>query len=93
MKLTFLSKLLLGCSVALCVSACSGGQPAIQATPTPLPEDPGLTELTYTVEGSNDLNSWSVLAVNPGSVGESVTVTDESSASAPCRFLRLKVSE
>ena len=49
MKLTFLSKLLLGCSVALCVSACSGGQPAIQATPTPLPEDPGLTELTYTV--------------------------------------------
>jgi hypothetical protein len=51
------------------------------------------TELTYTVEGSNDLNSWSVLAVNPGSVGESVTVTDESSASAPCRFLRLKVSE
>lgn len=50
MKLTFLSKLLLGCGVALCVSACSGGQPAIQATPTPLPEDPGLTELTYTVD-------------------------------------------
>jgi len=51
------------------------------------------TELTYTVEGSNDLKSWSVLVVNPGSVGGSVTVTDKSSASAPCRFLRLKVSE
>jgi hypothetical protein len=51
------------------------------------------TELTYTVEGSNDLKSWSVLVVNPGSVGESVTVTDESSASAPRRFLRLKVSD
>jgi hypothetical protein len=51
------------------------------------------TELTYTVEGSNDLKSWSVLVVNPGSIGESVTVTDESSASAPRRFLRLKVSD
>ncbi|MEI6819302.1 MAG: MBG domain-containing protein [Verrucomicrobiota bacterium] len=51
------------------------------------------TELTYTVEGSNDLKSWSVLVVNPGSIGGSVTVTDESSASAPRRFLRLKVSD
>jgi hypothetical protein len=52
------------------------------------------SELTYTVEGSNDLKSWSVLpVVNPGSVGGSVTVTDESSASAPRRFLRLKVSD
>jgi multidrug efflux pump subunit AcrA (membrane-fusion protein) len=49
MKLTLLSKLLLVCGVALCISACSSGASAIQATPTPLPEDPGLTELTYTV--------------------------------------------
>lgn len=49
MKLTFLSKLLLGCSVALTVSACSGGQTAIQATPTPLPVDAALTDITYTV--------------------------------------------
>jgi alpha-tubulin suppressor-like RCC1 family protein len=50
-------------------------------------------ELTYTVEGSNDLKSWSVLAVNPGSVGESVTITDAASATATYRFMRLKVSE
>ena len=49
MKLTFLSKLLLGCSVALTVSACSGGQTATQATPTPLPVDAALTDITYTV--------------------------------------------
>ena len=50
-------------------------------------------ELTYTVEGSNDLTSWSDLAVNPGSVGGSVTVTDAAPISAPRRFLRLKVSD
>lgn len=50
-------------------------------------------ELTYTVEGSNDLKSWSDLAVNPGSVGGSVTVTDAAPTSAPRRFLRLKVSD
>jgi hypothetical protein len=49
------------------------------------------TELTYTVEGSDDLISWSDLAVNPGSVGETVTVTD--TTTAPARFLRLKVSD
>ena len=51
------------------------------------------TELTYTVEGSDDLKSWSVLAVNPGSVGEAVTVADAASTTAPRRFLRLKVSD
>jgi multidrug efflux pump subunit AcrA (membrane-fusion protein) len=49
MKLTSLHTfLLIGC-VAFITSACSSGQSVIQATPTPLPEDPGLTELTYTV--------------------------------------------
>jgi hypothetical protein len=51
------------------------------------------SELTYTVEGSNDMKSWSKLVDNPGSVGGSVTVTDEASTGAPRRFLRLKVSD
>ena len=50
MKLSpFVLFLRLSC-IALILSSCSGGQSAIQATPTPLPEDPGLTELTYTVD-------------------------------------------
>ncbi len=49
MKLMWRTKFWLLWSVALFMSACSSGQSAIQATPTPLPEDPGLTELTYTV--------------------------------------------
>ena len=51
------------------------------------------TELTYTVEGSNDLKSWSDLAVNPGSVGATVSVTDTAFTTEPRRFLRLKVSD
>jgi alpha-tubulin suppressor-like RCC1 family protein len=49
------------------------------------------TELTYTVQGSDDLETWSKLIDNPGSVGETVTVTD--TKTAPARFLRLKVSD
>jgi hypothetical protein len=51
------------------------------------------TELTYTVEGSYDLKSWSDLAVNPGSVGATVSVTDTAFTTEPRRFLRLKVSD
>lgn len=49
MKLSLLAAILRICCVALIVSACTSGQPTVQATPTPLPEDPGLSELTYTV--------------------------------------------
>ena len=47
-------------------------------------------DLTYTVQGSSDLASWSDLVTNPGSVGTSVTYTD--TTATPPRFLRLKVS-
>ncbi len=52
------------------------------------------SDLTYTVEASNDLINWSDVAVNPGAVGTAVTVTDEGAAppNAPKRYLRLKVS-
>lgn len=47
--------------------------------------------LVYTVQGSDDLETWSDLAVDPGSVGAEVTVTDSSGSSN--RFLRLRVSD
>lgn len=49
MKLATLYKLIVVGSIALIISACSNGQTAIQATPTPLPEDPSLSELTFSV--------------------------------------------
>ncbi|MEY3898525.1 MAG: hypothetical protein RLZZ214_4047, partial [Verrucomicrobiota bacterium] len=51
-------------------------------------------DLTYTVQGSYDLASWSDVAVNPGTVGAAVTVTDADAtpAGAAKRYLRLKVS-
>ncbi len=53
-----------------------------------------LADLTYTVEASNNLATWSDVAVNPGTVGAAVTVTDAGAApaNAPKRYLRLKVS-
>lgn len=49
-------------------------------------------ELTYVVEASGDLQEWTAVATNPGSVGEDVTVQDSAplSADGP-RFLRLRV--
>jgi hypothetical protein len=47
-------------------------------------------DLTYVVEGSSDLVTWSPVATNPGTVGQSVTVADTTTASR--RFLRLRVS-
>ncbi len=53
-------------------------------------------DLTYTVEATSDLTSpypWPAIATNPGTVGDSVTVTDSVDLSVtPRRFLRLKVT-
>lgn len=52
-------------------------------------------ELTYEVLASSTLapGSWTVIATNPGSVGQQVTVTDSASVSEnPRRFLRLRVT-
>jgi autotransporter-associated beta strand protein len=54
-------------------------------------------DVTYIVETSSGLSpdSWTTLATNPGSVGQSVTVIDTvnvSTANPPRRFLRLRVT-
>jgi alpha-tubulin suppressor-like RCC1 family protein len=49
-------------------------------------------DLTYTVQGSNDLVTWSDLEVNPGTIGETATVTDTAPTSTPKRYIRLKVA-
>lgn len=49
-------------------------------------------DLNYMVQGSSDLTTWTDLALNPGSVGTGVTVTDSAPAGSPRRFLRLKIS-
>ncbi|AHF93209.1 secretion protein [Opitutaceae bacterium TAV5] len=49
-------------------------------------------DITYTVQGSDDLQTWTTVAVNPGKVAQRVTVTDNASAGASPRFLRLHVS-
>lgn len=48
-------------------------------------------ELTYTVQASDDLRTWSDISVNPGTPGNLATVTDSNTTSAS-RFLRLKVT-
>jgi autotransporter-associated beta strand protein len=48
--------------------------------------------LTYTVQASDDLATWTDLTVNPGSVGQNVVVTDTPPTGYSKRFLRLKVS-
>lgn len=47
-------------------------------------------DVTYTVQAGPNLALWMDLAVNPGSVGETVTVT---STKAHDRFIRLRVSQ
>ncbi|MBS0659772.1 MAG: hypothetical protein JSR82_16145 [Verrucomicrobia bacterium] len=61
----------------------------LQLTFTPLRSD-----VTYLVEASSDLASWSNIAVNPGIIGSPVTVTDSViiTPSNPRRFLRLRVT-
>ncbi len=50
------------------------------------------SELTYTVQASSDLVTWTDLVTNPGTTGQNVTVTDTPPADAPRRFLRLRVT-
>ncbi len=55
------------------------------------------SDVTYHIEASSDLSasSWTVIATNPGTVGQSVTVSDTvnvSTANPPRRFLRLRVT-
>ena len=50
------------------------------------------SELTYTVQASSDLVTWTDLVTNPGTVGNSVTVTDSPPAGATRRFLKLKIT-
>ncbi len=53
----------------------------------------GRADVTYLVEGSSDFSTWSTVALNPGSVGQSVTVTDAVNvASGERRLLRLRVT-
>jgi hypothetical protein len=47
-------------------------------------------ELTYLVEASPDLTAWTVLAANPGVLGQPVTVADSEPA-APRRFMRIRI--
>ncbi len=53
------------------------------------------SDLTYTVEASSDLATWSAISTNPGTVSPTtpVTVTDSANLSVtPRRFLRLRVT-
>ncbi len=53
------------------------------------------SDVTYTVEASADLITWTVIATNPGVVGETVTVADTVvllSSGATRRFLRLRAT-
>jgi autotransporter-associated beta strand protein len=55
------------------------------------------SDVTYIVETTSDLSSgaWSILATNPGSVGQTVTISDTlnlTTANSPRRFMRLRVS-
>ena len=52
-------------------------------------------ELTYTVQASSDLATWTAIATNPGgesAVGADVTVLDNSPPGTPRRFLRLQLT-
>jgi hypothetical protein len=52
-------------------------------------------DLTYEVYDSSDLSDWRLIATNPGTVGQNVTVTEDTdpSYSDTRRFLRLKVTQ
>ena len=48
-------------------------------------------DLTYIVQGSNDLQTWTDLATNPGTVGQNFTFTD--TVATDSRFMRLKITQ
>lgn len=85
--------------------ALNGSPVSATDTPTPAPHVANnrlhLTflraraDITYTIEASSDLESWTVLATNPGTVSldTPVTVSDTVDLSTqPRRFLRLRVA-
>lgn len=47
-------------------------------------------DVTYVIEASSDLQQWTVIATNPGSVGSTVTFADSATGWTQ-RFLRLRV--
>ncbi len=50
-------------------------------------------DVTYTVQGSNDLVSWTDLATNPGTIGDTITYIDSAAlGSASSRFLRIRIA-
>ncbi len=49
-------------------------------------------DVIYEVIGSDDLDDWTVIATDPGTVGQVVTVVDTESFT-PRRFMRLRVSQ
>ena len=86
------------------------GDPALADHPSPAitlaPAAPARLQITffrsrgdldYFVEGSSDLQTWTVLATNPGEFGplwpETTVLDPVSLAESPRRFLRLRVSE
>lgn len=51
-------------------------------------------DCTYYVEASGDLATWTTVATNPGTLGESVTVNDTTTfATGSPRFMRLRVTK
>jgi len=50
------------------------------------------SDVTYLVQRSSDLVTWTDVAVNPGSVGSLVTVADPDSVGAVRSFLRIRVT-
>jgi hypothetical protein len=48
-------------------------------------------DLIYRVQGAGEDFNWELIASNPGSVGQSISVTDTASVDAPKRFLRLQI--
>ena len=76
----------------------TGILPVISRTPTPgsslqITFQRSRADITYVVQVSSDLATWNNLATNPGTVGESVTVTDTADLTIEHRrFLRLRVT-
>lgn len=72
-------------------SPASADQPALgfDAGNLTLTFNRARTDVTYTVQSSDDLQNWTDTAIDPGSIGGNVTVTDSGSASLT-RFLRLQ---
>jgi len=50
------------------------------------------SELVYEVQSSTNLVHWSPVVVNPGNVGENISVPSPFAPSTPAGFLRLKVT-